>query len=323
MRYNTILQVIGNTPLVRLNVISAGLVPEIFAKLEFLNPGGSIKDRIGLKMVEDAEKKGKLKKGYTVIESTGAGNTGIGLAIVAATRGYRVIFTMPDKNSFEKINLLKAYGAEVIICPTDVAPDDPRSYYKVAERLAKEIPNSFFARQYYNPSNPETHYLTTGPEIWEQTEEKVTHVVAAMGTGGTISGIGKFLKEKNPKVQIIGVDPVGSIFCQYFKTKDILTVFKTYKVEGAGEDFLPSTMDFSLVDDVVSVSDKEAFITARQLARKEGILAGGTSGLAMFAAIKVARKLKKGLIVVIFPDSGKSYLSKFYNDQWMKENGFL
>lgn len=318
MYYNNILETIGNTPVVKINKLNPNPNVLILAKLEFMNPGGSIKDRIGITMIEDAEKNGQLKKGGTIIEPT-SGNTGVGLAMASAIKGYDTIFVMPDKMSDEKINLLKSYGAKVVITPTAVSPDDPRSYYQVSERLTKEIPNSFKPNQYSNSVNPKTHYDTTGPEIWQQTDGKVTHVVIGMGTGGTISGIGKFLKRKNPKIKIIGADPIGSIYYQYFKTKKIPNIFKTYKVEGVGEDFIPSTIDFSVIDDVIPVSDKSCFTTARNLARKEGILAGGSSGMALFAAQKVAKSLEKGLIVVIFPDSGKSYLSKFYNDDWMRK----
>lgn len=325
MKYaKNILDIVGNTPLVKLNKLSGGIKATVLMKLEYVNPGGSIKDRMALQIVKDAEKAGKLKKGYTIIEATGAGNTGIGLAIVAAIRGYRTIFTMPDKNSNEKINLLKAYGAEVVVCPTNVLPDDPRSYYKVAERLAGEIPNSFFARQYQNPSNPKTHYLTTGPEIWEQTDGKITHFVAGMGTGGTISGIGKFLKEKKKDIKIIGVDPIGSLFYDYFYKSTVESRPKTYRIEGIGEDFIPETIDFSYIDEVIQVNDKQAYGMARSLASTEGLLPGSSSGAAVFATLKIARDLPKdSVIVTLLPDTGRNYLSKIYNDDWMRENGFL
>lgn len=316
MYYNNILDLIGNTPLVRINKLNPNPKVLMLAKLEFLNPGGSIKDRIGITMVEKAEKEGKLKKGGTIIEPT-SGNTGVGLVMAAIVKGYKSIFVMPDKMSEEKRNLLRAYGAKVIITPTAVSPEDPRSYYKISDKLAGRS-GAYKPDQYANPANPEAHYKTTGPEIWKQTEGKVTHVVIGMGTGGTITGIGRFLKKKNPKIKIIGVDPVGSVYLDYFKTGKMPRIFKTYKVEGVGEDFLPKTMDFSVVDEVISVSDKDCFLTARDLARKEGLLAGGSSGMALFAARKVARKLKKGLMVVILPDSGRNYLTKFYNDEWMR-----
>jgi cystathionine beta-synthase len=322
MWYNNILEVIGNTPLVKINKLNPNARVTMLAKLEFLNPGGSIKDRIGITMVDNAEREGKLKAGGTVVEPT-SGNTGVGLAIVCAIRGYKAIFVMPDKMSEEKRSLLRAYGAKVVITPTAVAPEDERSYYNVSARLARELPGAVKPDQYANPTNPEAHYKTTGPEIWEQTEGRVTHVVIGMGTGGTISGVGQFLKEKNPNIRIIGVDPVGSIYLEYFKTKNIPHIFKTYKVEGVGEDFVPKAMDFSVVDDVIQVEDRDCFITARRLAQEEGILAGGSSGMALHAAAKIARELTSGLMVVILPDSGKNYLSRFYNDSWMRDFGFL
>ena len=321
MIYQNILETIGNTPLVKINKLNPNPKVLMAVKLEFLNPGGSIKDRIGSYLVAKAEKEGKLKKGGTIVEGT-SGNTGVGLALVAAVKGYKTIFTMPDKMSEEKINLLRAYGAKVVITPTAVSPDDPRSYYKVSDKLADQ-PGAYKPDQYNNQANPEAHYRTTGPEIWEQTQGKVTHIVAGMGTGGTISGIAKYLKEKNPKIKIIGVDPVGSIFYEYYKTGKIPKLFKTYKVEGVGEDFLPKTMNVSVVDEIITVSDKDSFITARALSKKEGILSGGSSGMALFAAKKVVKKLKRGLIVVILPDSGKNYLSKIFNDEWMINCGFL
>ncbi|KKS47547.1 cystathionine beta-synthase [Candidatus Gottesmanbacteria bacterium RIFCSPLOWO2_02_FULL_42_29] len=322
MYYKNILEVIGNTPLVKINKLNPNPKVVMLAKLEFMNPGGSIKDRIGLPLIERAEKMGRLKKGGTIVEPT-SGNTGVGLAMVAAVRGYKTVFVMPDKMSEEKRNLLRAYGSKVVVTPTAVSPEDERSYYRVSDKIASENSNSYKPDQYSNPANPETHYRTTGLEIWEQTEGKITHVVIGMGTGGTISGVGKYLKKKNPKIKIIGVDPVGSGYDHYYRTGKMPKLFKTYKVEGIGEDFLPETMDFSVVDDVVVISDKESFLIARQLAGKEGILAGGSSGLALAAARKVIRKLKTGLMVVILPDSGKNYLSKFYNDDWMRDFGFL
>ncbi|OGG13371.1 cystathionine beta-synthase [Candidatus Gottesmanbacteria bacterium RIFCSPHIGHO2_02_FULL_39_11] len=322
MYYQNILEVIGHTPLVKINKLNPNPRVTVLAKLEFLNPGGSIKDRIAVSMVKKAEKEGKLKPGGTIVEPT-SGNTGAGLAMVAAVKGYQSVFVMPDKMSLEKRNLLRSYGSRVVITPTGVAPSDPRSYYCVSDRLAKEAPGGFKPDQYQNSANPDAHFETTGPEIWEGTEGKVTHVVIGMGTGGTATGIGKYLKEKNPEIKIIGVDPVGSVYMDYFKTKNIPVLFKTYKVEGVGEDFIPETIDFSVIDDVVVVGDKESFITARRLAREEGILAGGSSGLAVAGMRQAVKKIKKGMVVVILPDSGRNYLSKFYNDEWMRDFGFL
>ena len=322
MWYNNILEIIGNTPLVKINKLNPNPKVLMLGKLEFLNPGGSIKDRIAPSMVDKAEKEDKLKKGGTIVEPT-SGNTGVGLAIVAAIRGYKGIFVMPDKMSEEKRNLLRAYGAKVVITPTAVSPEDPRSYYQVSNKLTQEIEGAFKPDQYSNSANPDAHLKTTGPEIWQQTKGKVTHVVIGMGTGGTITGVGRYLKKKNPKIKIIGVDPIGSVYLDYFKSGKMPKIFKTYKVEGVGEDFLPKTMDFSVVDDVIQVSDKDCFLTARRLASEEGILAGGSSGMALFAAGKVAKKLKNGLIIVILPDSGKNYLTRFYNDDWMRDFGFL
>lgn len=322
MYYNNILEVIGHTPLVKINKLNPNPRVLMLAKLEFMNPGGSIKDRIGVYMVDKAEKEGKLKKGGTIVEPT-SGNTGVGLAMVAALRGYKHIYVMPDKMSEEKRNLLRAYGAKVVITPTAVSPEDPRSYYQVSDRLVKETPGAFKPDQYSNSANPQAHFETTGPEIWEQTEGCVTYVVIGMGTGGTSTGISRFLKKKNSHIKIIGVDPVGSGYYELIKTGKMPKIFKTYKVEGVGEDFLPKTMDLSLIDEVIQVSDKDCFLTARELARKEGILTGGSGGMAIFAARKLVKKLKDGMVVVILPDSGKNYLTKFYNDEWMKKEGFL
>ncbi len=312
--HRNILSLIGRTPLVKLTRVAAGVRPTVLVKPEFFNPGGSIKDRIGLKMVEAAEREGKLKKGGTIIEPT-SGNTGVGLAQAACLKGYRCIFIMPDKMSQEKVRLLKAYGAEVVICPTAVPKDSPESYYSVADRLTREIPNAFQPNQYANPVNPQTHYEWTGPEIWEQTEGKLDVFVAGMGTGGTISGCARYLKEKNPNITIVGVDSEGSLY-----TSDEV---RPYKVEGIGEDFIPETMNLDVIDEMVRVSDRDAFVTARHMAREEGILAGGSCGAAVFGALKYARKLDESkLMVVILPDSGRNYLSKFYSDEYMKENGF-
>jgi len=310
----SVLGLIGNTPLVRMSRIGRGLRPTILAKLEHLNPGGSVKDRIGLVMIEDAERRGLLKPGGTIVEPT-SGNTGVGLAMAAAIKGYRLVCTMPDKMSQEKRDLLRAYGAEVVICPTAVPPESPESYYRVADRLASEIPGGFQPNQYYNPQNPEAHYRTTGPEIWDQTKGKVTHVVMGVGTGGTVSGVGRYLKERDPAIQVVGADPEGSVY-----TGDI----HPYKVEGIGEDFYPGTFDPAIVDRWFRVSDRDGLLTARRLTREEGILAGGSSGTAMFAALELAKELdERAVVVVLFPDSGRSYLSKVYSDEWMRQNGFF
>jgi cystathionine beta-synthase len=322
MWYANILDVIGNTPLVRLNRLARGLRPLMLAKLEYLNPGGSVKDRIGIAMLEAAEKAGRIKPGGTIIEGT-SGNTGMGLALAAAIKGYQCIFTMPDKMSQEKIDALRALGAEVIVTPTQVDHHDPRSYHSVALRLSREIPNSIFPNQYENPANADAHYKTTGPEIWEQTDGKVTHVVIGVGTGGTITGVARFLKQKNPNIRVIGADPLGSIFAEMFKT-GVKPQVQPYKTEGIGQDELPGNVDFSVIDQIYPVSDKDAFVLTRQLARQEGIFAGGSAGSALYAALKTAEKLSdKEVIVVIIPDSGTRYLSKIYNDNWMRENQFL
>ena len=317
----TILDAVGNTPLVRLNQISARLDVDILAKLENLNPGGSVKDRIGIAMIDDAEKKGFLKPGGTIIEPT-SGNTGTGLAMVACVRGYKMVFTMPDKMSEEKRSLLRAYGARVVVTPTNVTPDSPEHYINVAQRLAKETPNSFMPNQYVNTANPKAHYQTTGPEIWKQSGGKLDTFVCGMGTGGTITGTGRYLKEKKKSIRIVGVDPEGSIYHpRFYKKKENP---HQYKIEGIGEDFMPGTMDLGVVDDVIPVSDKDAFQTARKLAREEGILVGGSGGAAVYAALKIAEKMRKGqTIVTLLPDSGRNYLTKLFSDQWMKEQGLL
>jgi cystathionine beta-synthase len=324
--YDSILGAIGHTPLVRLGHIAASLPVPLYAKLEYLNPGGSVKDRVGQFIIEQAEKRGELKPGGTVVEAT-SGNTGVGLAIASALKGYKTIFVMPDKMSEEKIHLLRAFGAKVVITPTAVAPDDPRSYYEVAKRFARETPNAILANQYHNPDNPRTHELTTGPEIWEQTGGRVTDVVIGMGTGGTISGIGRYLKSKNKNLQVVGVDIEGSILTEIWRSGGKIPAGaypKTYKVEGIGEDFLPTATDLSVVDHIVRANDRESFLWARQLVRQEGIFAGGSSGSALAGAMKYAQKLPSDrLVVVIFPDSGSRYLSKFYDNKWMRENGFL
>jgi cystathionine beta-synthase len=313
---DSILGAIGGTPLVRLSRIGAGLTPQIVAKVESLNPGGSIKDRVALNLIEAAERDGKLQPGGTIIEPT-SGNTGLGLAIAARLKGYRVIAVMPDKMSREKIDLLRAYGAEVVVAPTDVAPESPQSYYRVADRLTEEIPGAFQPNQYRNPANPAAHYATTGPELWEQSGGGITHLVAGVGTGGTISGVARYLRERNPQIEVIGADPVGSIY----SGGDV----HSYLVEGVGEDFWPETFDPSVVDRYIRVSDKDSFLTARRLAETEGILAGGSAGLAMYAALEVAKGIRdpEAMVAVILPDGGRSYLSKVFNDAWMGEHGFL
>jgi cystathionine beta-synthase len=322
--HDNILGTLGNTPLVRLNKVTRGATAQFVAKVEFFNPGGSVKDRIGITIIEDAEQQGKLKPGGTVVEAT-SGNTGIGLAIAAAIKGYKCVFVLADKQSPEKIRQLKAFGARVLVTPTDVAPEDPRSYYSVANQIVAETPNSILANQYHNPVNPETHYRTTGPEIWNQTQGKVDVFVSGMGTGGTISGVGRYLKERNPKIQIVGADPVGSIIAEYIKTGKMGQAHP-YKVEGIGEDFIPSIYDFSVIDDAVTVGDKESFLMARRLVREEGIFCGGSSGTAVVAALHYALDHKLGpdkLVVVMLPDSGTRNLGKIFDDEWMRENQFL
>jgi cystathionine beta-synthase len=323
--HQNILQTIGNTPLVRLNRVANNVSSQVYAKVEFFNPGGSVKDRIAINIIKEAEESGRLKPGGTVVEAT-SGNTGVGLAIVCAIKGYKSVFVMPDKMSEEKIFLLRAFGARVVITPTAVEPEDPRSYYSVANRIVAETPNAILANQYHNPENPRSHYETTGPEIWEQTQGKVTDVVLGMGTGGTITGLGRYLKEKNPEINIVGVDPTGSILLetwQHGSIPDDAEAF-SYKVEGIGEDFLPSTLDLSVIDEIVRVTDKESFYWTRRLVREEGIFCGGSSGSALAGALKFAADLPADrLVVVILPDSGSRYLSKIFDDEWMRENGFL
>jgi cystathionine beta-synthase len=322
MKCNNILEAVGHTPLVRLNRINKDLKPQMYVKAEFTNPGGSVKDRIGITMIDDAEKRGLLKPGGTIIEGT-SGNTGMGLALVAAVRGYKCVFTTTDKQSKEKVDLLKALGAEVIVCPTAVEPEDPRSYYSVAQKLAREIPNSYYPNQYDNPMNPEAHYRTTGPEIWEDSEGKITHFVCGLGTGGTISGAGKYLKEKNPAVKIVGVDPYGSLYYDFVKTGTAIKA-KTYVVEGIGEDFFPTTMNLKILDDIIQVNDEECFVVARRLAKLEGLFTGGSGGGCMSGAIRLAKSLgPNDFVVVLLPDTGMRYLSKVYNDEWMRERGYV
>ncbi|NJN15935.1 MAG: cystathionine beta-synthase [Oscillochloris sp.] len=325
--FDSILGTIGNTPLVRLNRLARGIRPTVAVKVEFLNPGGSVKDRIGIAMIEDAERRGLLKPGGTIVEPT-SGNTGMGLAIAAAIKGYKCIFVMPDKMSEEKIRALRAFGARVVITPTAVEPDDPRSYYSVSRRLAEETPNAILAGQYWNAANPEAHYRSTGPELWQQTAGKLSVFVAGMGTGGTISGTSKYLKERNPQIKTVGIDPIGSLYAEYFRTGK-LGEAHGYKVEGVGEDFLPTTMDFSVVDDVAQVTDRESFLMTRRLVREEGIFCGGSCGLAVAGALKWLRSpaaeylTEDDLVVVLLPDSGSRYLSKIFDDAWMRENGYM
>jgi cystathionine beta-synthase len=326
MIHDSILEAIGNTPLVRIRKVMNNTEATVAAKVEYLNPGQSVKDRIAVKLIDDAEQKGLLKPGGTIIEGT-SGNTGMGLALVAAVRGYNCIFTTTDKQSKTKIDLLRALGARVEVCPTNVEPEDPRSYYSVAQRLSEEIPNSYYPNQYENLSNTQAHYESTGPEIWKQTEGKITHYVAGMGTGGTISGTAKFLKEQNPDIQVIGVDSVGSVYKHYFETGEYSKdEVEPYLTEGIGEDIIPANMDISLVDDVVQVSDSEAFHMTRSMAKEEGLFVGGSCGAAVAGAHKYAEKadLKSSdLMVIILPDYGSRYVNKVYNDDWMREHGFL
>jgi cystathionine beta-synthase len=323
--YENVIETIGWTPLIRLNSVTRGIRTPVYAKAEFFNPGGSVKDRIALPIIERAEREGQLRRGGTIVEGT-SGNTGTALAIVAALRGYKCIFTMPDKMSQEKVRLLKAFGAEVIITPTAVPPDHPDSYVMMAKRIAKETPNAILANQFYNEANPQAHYDFTGPELWEQTEGKITHFVAGAGTGGTITGVGRYLKERNPKVRIIAGDPVGSILADYWRTDgQKVREGVPYKVEGIGQDKIPGTLDMSVIDDFETVADKEAFAMARRLTREEGLFVGGSSGLIAQVALRVAREVDdpNAFIVTILCDTGERYLSKLYNDEWMRENQML
>ena len=321
--YDDVLQTIGWTPLIRLNRVTRGIATPVYGKAEFFNPGGSVKDRIGLPIIEQAEREGRLKPGGTIVEGT-SGNTGIGLAIAAALKGYRCIFTMPDKMSQEKVRLLKAFGAQVIVTPTAVPPDHPDNYVMTAKRIAEETPNAILANQFYNQANPEAHYRTTGPELWEQTEGRITHFVAAAGTGGTITGVGRFLKEKNPDIKVIAGDPVGSILADYWRSGE-KTEGVPYKVEGIGQDKVPGTLDMKVVDDYRTVSDRDAFAMARRLTREEGLFVGGSSGLIAHVALEVAREVNDpdALVITFLCDTGERYLSKLYSDEWMRENQLL
>ncbi|MCB9780338.1 MAG: pyridoxal-phosphate dependent enzyme [Alphaproteobacteria bacterium] len=321
--YDSILDAVGDTPLVKLHKVTTGLKCNVYVKVEYVNPGGSVKDRIAMHIIDMAEKRGELKPGGTIIEGT-SGNTGAGLAMVAALRGYKTIFVLPDKQSEEKRAALRAWGARVVVTPTNVEPDDPRSYYSVAARLVKETPNSFYANQYHNQDNPDAHYHSTGPELYAQMDGKIDVFIAGLGTGGTITGTGKYLKEQNPGIQVVGVDPVGSLYYDYFHT-GVMTQPHTYVVEGIGEDFLPSTCDFQYVDDVMRVNDKECYIMTRRLVREEGIFGGVSCGAAVAGALKYLRQHdREGMnVVILMPDNGSRYLSKVYNDKWMEEMGFL
>ncbi|MBD3298681.1 MAG: pyridoxal-phosphate dependent enzyme [candidate division Zixibacteria bacterium] len=323
-RVDNVLEAIGQTPLVSLHRVIGSIKSPVWAKVEFLNPGGSIKDRMAIHIIDKAEKEGRLKPGGTIVENT-SGNTGVGVAMVAAVRGYRAIFTMPDKMSTEKINLLKAYGAKVVITPTNVPADSPESYYETAKRIHHETPGSFYLNQYHNPDNIEAHYVTTGPEIWEQTDGQIDCFIAGIGTGGTLSGAGRYLKEKNPNIKVIAVDPEGSVFYDWYqgKTKDQLEP-RAYKVEGIGEDMVVEAMDFSIVDDMVQVDDKECFNMARRLTTEEGLFGGGSSGGAVAGLVKyLSRNDHFNCVVTVLPDSGTRYLSKIFSDEWMRDCGFL
>ena len=320
---NNILETIGNTPLIKLNKITAEVDALVLAKVEYFNPGNSVKDRMALKMVEDAEKDGRLKPGGTIVEGT-SGNTGMGLALAAIVKGYKLICVSTDKQSKEKFDILKAVGAEVIICPTDVEPDDPRSYYSTSKRISEEIENSWYVNQYDNPSNTEAHYLSTGPEIWNQTEGKITHFVVGVGTGGTISGVAKFLKEKNPNIKIWGIDTYGSVFKKYHETGvfDKSEIYP-YITEGIGEDIIPANVNFDIIDSFEKVKDEDAAIYTRRLAKEEGIFAGNSCGAAVRGVVQLKKHFSKNdVVVVLLHDSGSRYVGKIYNDDWMKEKGF-
>jgi cystathionine beta-synthase len=319
---NNILEAIGNTPLVKLNRIGRDVAADIYVKCEYMNPAGSMKDRMTLNLIEQAESRGEIAPGGTIVEAT-SGNTGAGLAMISAVRGYQCVFVMPDKMSQEKIAALRAWGARVVVCPTAVEPEDPRSYYSVAKRIAEETPNCFYANQYHNQDNPGGHYRSTGPELWEDTGGEIDVFVAGLGTGGTMGGVGRYLKEKKPEVQLVGVDPIGSLYYDYIKSQRITKPF-TYKVEGIGEDFFPSTFNPKLLDEIVRVDDKECFSMTRDLVRLEGLYCGGSSGAAVAGAVKYARATgKKQNIVVLLPDGAAKYLSKIFNDEWMREHGML
>jgi cystathionine beta-synthase len=315
-------EAIGNTPIVKLNRLTAGLKANIYCKLGYLNPGGSVKDRIALNIINEAEKRGELKPGGTIVEAT-SGNTGMGLAMISALKGYKCIFVMPDKQSMEKVKALRAAGAKVVITPTNVEPDDPRSYYSVSRRIADETPGAFYANQYHNLDNTTAHYQSTGPELWRQTEGEIDAFVAGLGTGGTISGTGAFLKEQKPDVQLVGIDVNGSVYYDFWKTGKVVDAY-SYKVEGIGEDFFPSTINLSIIDDIIQLTDKECFDATRALARQEGIYTGGSGGAAVLGAIRYAEKMDREMnIVVLLPDSAVRYLNKIFDDDWMRENGFL
>ena len=325
--YDSVLETIGWTPLIRLTRVTRGVRTPVYGKADFFNPGGSVKDRIGLPIIEQAEREGRLRPGGTIVEGT-SGNTGVGLAIAAALRGYRCVFTMPDKMSQEKVRLLKAFGAEVIITPTAVPADHPDNYVMMAKRIAEETPNAILANQFYNQTNPESHYATTGPELWEQTEGRITHFVASAGTGGTITGVGRYLKERNPKIRIIAGDPQGSILADLWRSGGAHTpdgAGTPYKVEGIGQDKLPGTLDLSVIDDYRTVSDRDAFAMARRLTREEGLFVGGSAGLITHVAMQVAREVDDpdALVVTFLCDTGERYLSKVFNDEWMRENQLL
>ena len=323
--YDNVIDTIGWTPLIRLHRLTRGIRTPVYGKAEFFNPGGSVKDRIGMPIIEQAERDGRLKPGGTIVEGT-SGNTGVGLAIAAALKGYKCIFTMPDKMSQEKVRLLKAFGAEVIVTPTAVAPDHPDNYVMMAKRIAEETPNAILANQFYNQANPDAHYATTGPELWEQTEGRITHFVAAAGTGGTITGVGRYLKEKNPKIKIISGDPQGSILAELWRSKGKNKIEGApYKVEGIGQDKLPTTLDLSVIDDYRTISDRDSFAMARRLTREEGLFVGGSSGLITHIALQVAREVDdpEACVVTFLCDTGERYLSKLYNDEWMRENQLL